>query len=262
MKMDLEKQYNFRDSLLRQHQLRMLDILQEVDQVCNNHGITYWISDGTLLGAVRHKGFIPWDDDLDIQMPYKDFKKFIKIASAELSQNLVIQTHKTDNTYVAPYAKIRDLKSSIVENNSIDKNYKYRGIYIDVFPVDNCNPFLIKISAYLHYYFLYKPSHYNKNSFWTFWLNTMYALLSFVYTIFRQIDFIIGTKDLNYIYGSVFNAAFPKKIIYPVNTIEFEGINFKAPNNPHGYLTLLYGDYMKLPPENERLTHTEQVKFD
>ncbi len=260
--MKLKEQYNLDNSLQRKHQLRMLDILQEVDRLCNKYDITYWISDGTLLGAVRHKGFIPWDDDLDIQMPYKDFKRFLKIASVELPQDLIVQNHKTDNAYVAPYAKIRDLKSSIVENNNIDKNYKYRGIYIDIFPMSNCNSFLNKISAYLHYYLLYIPSHYKRNLFWAFWLNAMYVVLSFVYAIFRLIDYLLGIEDLNYIYGSNFNVTFPKKIIYPVDTIIFEGITFKAPHDSHGYLTQLYGDYMKLPPVNERITHTEQVNFD
>ena len=96
MSEDLRVKYNPDGSILRQHQLKMLDILIVIDGICKKHGIKYWISDGTLLGAVRHGGFIPWDDDLDIQMMRKDFKHFIKIISKELPENLVLQTHKTD----------------------------------------------------------------------------------------------------------------------------------------------------------------------
>ena len=92
----LREKYNPDGSILRQHQLKMLDILIIIDRICKKHGIKYWISDGTLLGAVRHGGFIPWDDDLDIQMMRKDFKHFIKIISEELPENLALQTHKTD----------------------------------------------------------------------------------------------------------------------------------------------------------------------
>lgn len=81
--------------------------LEFVDRVCRKHGIRYWLSSGTLLGAVRH-GFIPWDDDLDIEMLYRDYKRLMEVLPFELPSNLVLQTMHTDSNYVAPYTKIKE----------------------------------------------------------------------------------------------------------------------------------------------------------
>ena len=93
---ELRKKYNPDGSLLRRQQLRMLDILSEVDRICKKHDIPYWLSSGTLIGAMRHNGFIPWDDDLDIEMMRKDYLRLMKVLPKELPEWLVLQNDETD----------------------------------------------------------------------------------------------------------------------------------------------------------------------
>ena len=256
----LRQKYNPDGSNLRNHQLRMLDILITVDKICKEHHLTYWIASGTLLGAVRHGGFIPWDDDLDIEMPTADFKKFLQVVPAALPKHLAIQTHQTDRGYVAPYAKVRDLNSEIQENEYQDVNYKYKGIYIDVFPMGHCSMALSGFSSKYPHYYLYK---FTRKKFTGkldyFLLHSYYTLLQVVYGGFSLIDKLMGIKYINYVYGSGFWSEFPSTCIYPLSEIEFEGHSFPCPHDQKEYLTIIYGDYMSLPPENDRMTHTLKV---
>ena len=96
---NLRARFNPDGSLLRRQQMRMLDILLEVDRICRKHNITYWLSSGTLIGAVRHKGFIPWDDDLDIEMLLPDYERLMKILPQELPDTMALQTQDTDPNY-------------------------------------------------------------------------------------------------------------------------------------------------------------------
>lgn len=103
---------------LRKVQLTQLEILKEVDRICTKHGIKYWLSGGTQLGAVRHNGFIPWDDDLDIDMMREDFNRFLKIARTELQESYYLQDWFTEKAYGLPFAKIRKNNTLFVEAGS------------------------------------------------------------------------------------------------------------------------------------------------
>lgn len=139
---ELRERYNPNGSTLRRQQLRMFEMLQYIDTVCKNHGIRYWLCSGTLLGAVRHGGFIPWDDDVDIEMLREDYRKFVKVMATEaLCGKYVLQNHDTDSNYFAPYGKLRDLHSYIKEENTNDLYYKYKGCYIDVFVLEPSSSF-------------------------------------------------------------------------------------------------------------------------
>ena len=127
--------YNGEGTSLRKAQLREVEILVEIDKICRKHNIKYWIDFGTLLGAVRHKGFIPWDDDLDICMLSEDYKKFLTIAPQELPEWLFIQNNDTDPSYRRSICKIRDLNSFFVEQyDDFSAPYK-KGIFIDIFEI-------------------------------------------------------------------------------------------------------------------------------
>ena len=260
---NLRVKYNPDGSILRQHQLRMLDILIVIDEICKKYDIKYWISDGTLLGAIRHGGFIPWDDDLDIQMMRKDFKRFIKIVQAELPQNLILQTHKTDKGYVAPYAKIRDLNSLIVECHNCDINYKYRGIYIDIFPMEKCSYFFTRIADAMHIRFIYNISHVSAGIFRRLYLHYMYNFLMCFYSVFREIDSLfVKSGNITFTYGSASGYYdFAKTDVLPLSERNFEGHTFYAPYAPEVILMKQYGDYMKLPVEENRIAHTQTVEF-
>ena len=101
---------------LRNCQLKQLSILEEVDRICRKHEIPYWLDGGSLLGAVRHGGFIPWDDDIDLGMRLEDLKRFIQVAPAELGENLFLQTPESDSSSKEPIIKIHDLNSLYLES--------------------------------------------------------------------------------------------------------------------------------------------------
>ena len=107
MDSELRKRFNPDGSLLRRQQLRMLELLEVIDVICRKHQIPYWLSSGTLIGAARHKGFIPWDDDLDIEMLRSDYLRLLKVLPQELPDNLALQTNETDPNYIFIYGKLR-----------------------------------------------------------------------------------------------------------------------------------------------------------
>lgn len=123
----------FKQQQLRRCQLKQLTILEEIDRICRKHNISYWLDGGSLLGAVRHGGFIPWDDDIDIAMPLDDAKRFAQVAPSELRQGLVLQDPETELTR-EPIMKVRDTNSFYVEAND-DFSLPYgKGLYVDIFP--------------------------------------------------------------------------------------------------------------------------------
>lgn len=123
------------DTLDRLH-AHHLQALLEADRICRKHGIRYFVIAGTLLGAVRHHGFIPWDDDLDIGLPRADYERFLRVAAKELDGRFFLQTNETDREYFLCYAKIRVNGTRMVEANAMDCAI-HHGVYIDVFPLDS-----------------------------------------------------------------------------------------------------------------------------
>ncbi len=234
---------------LREAQLVMLNLLLEFDRVCTKHGLSYWLDFGTLLGAVRHKGFIPWDDDLDVAMPRADYEKFLEIAVAELRDDIFLQTKQRDKSFFAHFAKLRDKKSTYIESFEEDKKIKYhQGIYLDIFPINYIKD--TKDTKYLYTFLKYMTKLFSNR---------------FIAVDFMAIPIINWTTKFN----SSDNAfvvrggemmtnelQLDKKAIFPLVKIEFEGYEFNAPKNCALYLRLFYGhDYMSLPPVNKRKRH-------
>ena len=125
------------ETVLRQAQLVMLRMLKIIDYICRKHDISYWMCSGTLLGAVRHKGFIPWDDDLDICMIREDYERFVEIAVNEFPKDMMLQTRETDPHYhyLPLPCKVRDKKSFILSPGYEDEECE-KGLFIDIFPMD------------------------------------------------------------------------------------------------------------------------------
>lgn len=122
---------------LRKIQLCQLEILKEVVRICDKHGIDYWLAYGTMLGAVRHKGFIPWDDDLDIYMTMEGFKKFQKICKKELASEYFLQTPRTERLTQWLFFKVRKNGTLMLEREQVVSEGAHRGVWIDIFPVIN-----------------------------------------------------------------------------------------------------------------------------
>src|SRR5215212_9809635 len=128
--------YNPEGSDLRRAQMRMLEMLDVFDGICRKHSINYWLDWGTLLGARRHGGFIPWDDDLDVAVLRNDLKKLLSILKDELPSNLKLQHKKTDENYWFHWAKIRDTKSRYYEKGTECYNFHDKGLFIDIFSLE------------------------------------------------------------------------------------------------------------------------------
>ena len=143
---ELRARFNPEGSMLRRQQMRMLEILLEVDKICKKHDIRYWLSSGTLIGAMRHDGFIPWDDDLDIEMMRSDYLRLMEVLPSELPEWLALQNDETDPYYFFYYAKVRDRRSRMLEHNNYDRMWQEQGIYIDIFPMEQHPIWLHKLT--------------------------------------------------------------------------------------------------------------------
>lgn len=254
--------YNPEGSSLRNAQMRMLSILDVFVNICENHKINYWLYAGTALGARRHKGFIPWDDDLDVVVRQKDFKKLLSILEIELPPNLKLQTRKTDNNYPQFNAKIRDLNSVYIENNT--EKYKYKGIFIDIFPIEQVpSIFLKKVIDCL----LESSSSYSKVSGFFSKLKTILMILSIplaniIVVLSRWYYKNKETGILTYYYGWKDAKVLQLSFFYPIGKITFEGKNYNVPGDIDEYLTCHFGkDYMKIPPINKRIVHSSKIEI-
>lgn len=257
---NLRSKFNPDGSLLRKHQLRMLEVLKYIDGICQKNDIKYWLSSGTLLGAVRHKGFIPWDDDLDIEMLRSDYIKLLNILYLESSDLYQIQTNKTDPNYFFTFAKLRDKNSLLYEKNDCDLNFNYRGIYIDIFPLEVNKYPLSKVLTKCHMFICRNIS--KKNKFKCVFFKSLYfAFDNIVFPFFRFLYKFMNDKVLNHTFGVFFYKSRYRKDIFPLTKIEFEGEMFPSPYNAHKYLTSIYGDYMKIPPIESITVHTNRVEL-
>ena len=259
---ELRQRFNPEGSDLRQIQHTMLSIMKEIDGICQRNNLRYWLCGGTTLGAVRHGGFIPWDDDIDIEMPLEDVRKFIEIASKELPDHLVIQTHKTDSYYFFPFVKVRDRFSIIEEVTGIDRFYKYRGAFVDIFPTKACNPRLQAIAYQIQLNCLIRPAKYLHFKWFHTLLIGVYVMVQLVYRLFDFFDLLLKSKDIMIIYGCAkVNPKRPYNCIYPTRRIPFENTELSAPHDPDQYLRLIFGDYMKLPDLDKIAIHATKIEF-
>ena len=247
---------------LRKAQLIMLEMLVEFDTICQKHNLKYWLDSGTLLGAVRHKGFIPWDDDIDLSMPVEDYRKFKEIAQDELSTNIFFQTKESDPNFKFDYIKLRSNRASIVEFHEEGKEVGYhQGVFVDIFPM------LTLPNTEFHQAF-YEDAFKLIRDVSAISLHTpngkehprvRQALLEAV----NEMHEGWGKEDIKVIYsGKMPDVAawFDIDEMFPLSKIEFEGLEFYAPKNPHHYLGEIYSfNYMELPPEDKRTIHALEI---
>ena len=252
-KVDLNKE-DISTETVRKAQLVMLSILREVHRICEEHGLRYWLDSGTLLGAVRHKGFIPWDDDLDICMPIEDYNEFIRIAPKELPPNLHLQTKKTEPGFDKYYAKVRSSAGIVLEKRELrrllqNRRIKYStGIYIDIFPCITVG----KEEKSIHEKVLTITDKIRKVFDVSFFIDRLFTLAdTYMHKGWEH-------KDLLVVRSCRFPEVefmVPLESLFPLRLYEFEGCEFWGPNDYDTYLKNLYGDYMKLPPPEKRQTH-------
>lgn len=248
------------DNPLIQAQLVMLEILKSIDLICQKHSIKYWLDAGTLLGAVRHKGFIPWDDDLDICMTRPEYEKFMAVCSEELPDDLFLQTRKTDKS-IWKWAKIRDNYSTFVQKTEQNRNIKYhQGIFVDIFPYDIIDDDYSNTKFFINRKLHLSPQKKIKNFSWI--LNHLATIVvktaGFDNLKKHYLKKHKGNKSNLVSTGIDITSGFftfSYATIFPLKRIVFEGESFYGPNDTDEYLKSMYGDYMKIPDEKNRMMH-------
>lgn len=248
-----------------------LQILGFIDSFCKKRNLRYSLAAGSLLGAVRHHGYIPWDDDIDIMMPRPDYEVFVNEFDG-FKANLVVQDAHSDPSHYLPWAKVYDNRTELISSNSIG------GVYVDIFPIDglpdwSClkdyctevqkltnqlwysmkpnyeyvgeNKTLLRAKVFVKQ--LIYPSRKRVLSKW----RSFYNKYPFEKSEFAgEITSIYGMKE-----------HMPKRIFEKFVDMPFEERTYKCIQDYDIYLNKLYGDYMILPPVEERVSHHHQVVY-
>lgn len=246
-------QYNPEGSKLRNAQLEMLEVLVEFSRICKENNITWWLDSGTLLGAARHKGFIPWDDDVDVMVAPKDYRRLRRILLRDRNSPYFYQCIRSDVEYVNPFGKFRKKQGG--ETPTTDRRwqyFKYKGLEIDVFTLQYTNRFAAHMSKFF-YFNMQHPTQYIKCTWLRHLCIRLVEMLN--WCIFFPVCWIVGRYNPNHEYHGQYGSGFYKPVmykkdIYPLTTLSFEGHEFPVPGNYEAYLTGLYGDWHKIPGDD------------
>ena len=253
------------DEKRKRHWLVLLDILFEIDNLCRDNDIQYSLFFGSLLGAVRHKGFIPWDDDLDIAMPRKDYENFLKLGT-KLPPPLFLQTPFTDNGFFYTMAKVRNSNTTAVVDCFKYEKFN-QGIYIDIFPLDSYNDICLEDKYNIVHYLILDLSAYmrsnnpelddvQKKRVESFSNRDPFVTYNMIHALSRA-DERMKCKYTGVLSSWIYGPK-PNKQTYPANfwnefiKCDFHGLQVPIPKRFDEVLRVTYGDYMKLPPLESR----------
>ncbi len=257
-----------REEKLNRLHMTLMEILDVIDKICRENGLKYYLYGGTLLGAVRHKGIIPWDDDMDIVMYRKDFEKFAEICKTQLPDGYFYQTCFTDPDYPHLMAKIRKDGTFVREAKWDDRNL-HKGIFVDILPLDHfpenqkLGSLYLHMASFMHQVCSFKYCHSHKLI-----VRILFKLAKLlpIKTLYRIRDRVLkscnkhGSEKLICSFGSHYKPMI-KRVLQSEwfgDTIDLElyGKKYMAAENYEGYLLHLFGpDYMTLPPMNKRICH-------
>ncbi len=233
-----------------------IEILDFVVDICNKYKLRYYLLYGTLLGAVRHNGFIPWDDDIDIGLPRKDYEKLCVILNRECEisgSKYYFQNPCLDPTARRLYSKVRKRGTVFLEEDEIDAS-REQGIFVDIFPLDKAKHKrgIQKVFKYLIYRILEKINENNKNRY--------FKIINWMSCFHEKSD-----------QGYYINYGSPYPIEKDIHRLEwfaggknvyFENKTYRGPVNAEAFLEQLYGmDYMQLPPLEKRVCHNPKVIY-
>lgn len=245
-----------------------LEILKEVVDFCDKNNITYFLAFGSLLGSIRHKGFIPWDDDIDIGMLRSDYEKFLSLFPHDANSKYYVQALEYDNNYWNSFAKVRKSHTLVIEERIKDLNFN-KEINLDIFPFDTVNGSSyqdIKIRAILIRIIrdsIYIKKHVNKLSDCHHKILTKLFLGLSVKRLYKIQKWLMvkdknknNSKVVNFLSTYLIEKEYTDlETLLPVKKGEFEGLEFNIPNKPEVYLKNLYGNYMELPPLEKQVAH-------
>lgn len=254
----------------------LTEMMECFHDFCVENDLCYYVAGGTMLGAMRHQGFIPWDDDIDVIMPRKDYNRLaVLLKNKKINDRYILETPETEaKDYYYPFSKIYDTKTTLIENT---KYKPKRGIYLDIFPLDGFgqtaeesrkNYKKIEITFNL---LLSKVGGVRKGR--KFYKNLAVCLFRIIplnpKKILNKLVEQCSLYDFNECaYGGNPVGAWRFKEIMPTNIMgkpklyKFENIYVFGAENADAYLTHLYGDWRQLPPEEKRISHHDYIKCD
>ena len=257
---------------IRAHQIAMLDMLKEVDRICRKNGICYILFSGTALGAVRHHGFIPWDDDLDIIMLREEYERFLKAAGQEINTEKYYLQREFSEHWPCCFSKLRMNNTACMERTHPKDKKQHQGIYIDIFPADN----LSDLHPARAFQFLASKiviaGGLERRGYLT--NNVLKKILMKVSLIVPQklfLDIVKGGNNKTEMVHSFLGASskyrksiYPRKWFTKTERILFEGSAFPVSAYYDEMLRSLYGDYMTLPDEQGKLIkkHAELIDLE
>lgn len=252
---------------LHQHLLLMMD---EIHKICVEYGIHYSLMGGTLIGAIRHKGFIPWDDDLDIGMMWDDYQKFCHVVSNLKHDWLEFEVPNENNTVIWSLIKVYDTRTTFIDTLSGTA----KGVFIDVFPITYSGNSLSISKCHFYYHHIIKallvrkyPFFKGKSKSVDFILTTIAKSIKSRWLISAMNDHYrrLNKKTTKFVsdFDGCTRGIVPAEYLDGYKLYDFEDRRFFGINRADEYLTWVWGDYMKLPPENKRIPHhADYINFD
>lgn len=253
------------------------EILRVVDTLCSDNDIDYFIDGGTCLGAVRHGGFIPWDDDIDVGMPHDDYMRFCSIAQDRLPKGYSLHTSLNTEGFSALWAKVFKDGTHFIDDNAYEAGCD-QGIFVDIFAYckldrdkriaeRQCKSArTAQVKSYLKHFSRPKlPKNLPAKPLVSLACKLVHSTVAKTWK----------TERLQYEYDHAFDTdnpgttwvesaytdwgEFDESVLFPTTDIEFDGMIVRAPHRTHEYLQILYGDYNRMPPEDERYTHAPVI---
>ena len=250
---------------LRRVQLTQLEIAKDIVEICQRNNIKVFLDSGSLIGAIRHKGFIPWDDDLDMGMLRKDYDKFCSIAVKELGTKYYWQTWDRDNSYALPFGKVRKVGTKYVESRA--NTLKENGIWVDILPYDFApdkeeewilfRKYLAELYSCILMKCGYKPWIVHDRIIWRRRIHFLYYQ---IISLFKSREALISAYNQHvaspngkaFVYEQTGKKFYPIEWFDDIVYVPFEDTMMPVISKYHEWLTRAYGDYMMPPPQEER----------
>ena len=253
-------------------QRKILDIFLVVKKLCEDNNIRYFAIGGTCIGAIRHKGFIPWDDDLDIAIPIDDYDRFLEIAQNNLPENLKLYTCKEIKHYQYVFSKVMDINTTFIENYNMPYPDSYKGIFVDIMPISGVPSGRLRRKIFIKQLAFFRSMNVKlrfpvsttdtiKGRLSWLMVNKLLSFLPYTYFSDRHLNLLRNysfdkAEYIGYVWNNKIERwLFEREWFDGVDTVEFEDAEINCPKEWDKYLTCQFGDYMKEPSEEQREGH-------